>query len=258
MPEAATTVRAAYTRSLGGVSLERSFQLEPSQVAGFTQAYRSLIPESSAGDMAGSEFETWGASFERKLGRGTYFGLAAELLESEAEQQVGAFLRTPFNPQAISTPQTVHFRERTLTATLNQLVSDEWSFGVRYRFSEAKADTRYTEVPVAVPSFGGFAAESRLKATLQQLELFALYNHASGFFSRADGLWSVQKNYGEAPDEDFWQFNVYVGYRFAQRRAEARLALLNLTDQDYRLNPLNLTRQLPRERTLEARLTWYF
>jgi hypothetical protein len=37
-----------------------------------------------------------------------------------------------------------------------------------------------------------------------------------------------------------------------------RVGLLNITDQDYRLNPLNLYRELPRERTLAASLKFNF
>ena len=49
------------------------------------------------------------------------------------------------------------------------------------------------------------------------------------------------------------QFNVFAGYRFPRRSATITLGLLNLTDQNYRLNPLNLYNELPRERTLLAR-----
>jgi len=34
--------------------------------------------------------------------------------------------------------------------------------------------------------------------------------------------------------------------------------LLNITDQDYRLNPLNITPELPRTRTLVASLKFNF
>src|SRR5262249_42288841 len=53
-----THVRGSYTRSLGGVSFDQSFRLEPNQVAGFIQSYRSLIPESLFGSVAAPEFET--------------------------------------------------------------------------------------------------------------------------------------------------------------------------------------------------------
>src|SRR6185436_4146190 len=53
-----STVRAAYVRSLTGVSLDQSVRIEPSQVAGFNQAWRGLIPESVAGAQAGARIET--------------------------------------------------------------------------------------------------------------------------------------------------------------------------------------------------------
>jgi len=39
-------LRAAYTKSLGGLFFDNSVRLEPTQVGGFNQAFRSLIPES--------------------------------------------------------------------------------------------------------------------------------------------------------------------------------------------------------------------
>src|SRR5206468_9594033 len=47
------SVRAAYTRSLGGLFYDQSIRLEPTQIAGFTQAFRSLIPESAVGIVPG-------------------------------------------------------------------------------------------------------------------------------------------------------------------------------------------------------------
>jgi outer membrane receptor for ferric coprogen and ferric-rhodotorulic acid len=70
-----------------------------------------------------------------------------------------------------------------------------------------------------------------------------------------------QSNRGYTPDrpgDDFWQFNVHLGYRWLQRRLETRISLLNLTDRNYRLNPLNLTAELPRERTLAMSLRFNF
>src|SRR5262249_2182605 len=40
-PAEATTIRGAYTRSLGGLFYDASVRLEPVQIAGFNQAYRS-------------------------------------------------------------------------------------------------------------------------------------------------------------------------------------------------------------------------
>ncbi len=76
-----------------------------------------------------------------------------------------------------------------------------------------------------------------------------------------DSVWLAQSNSGYQPDrpgDEVWQLNLYAGYRFLRRRGEIRLGLLNLGDQDYRLNPLNLHADLPRERTFTAQLTLAF
>lgn len=264
-----TTVRAAYTRSLAGVSFDQSFQLEPTQVGGFNQSYRSLIPESVAGAIAGAEFETWGVGVDQKFGSGTYLGAQAEWLRSEARRNIGilsftnAFPNDPnfpnydliFRPDR--TPQELEYQERTLLLTFNQLVGDHLSLGARYRLSDAEFETHLTEVS---PSLGP-RAHVDVRAILHQVNLFALAYHPSGFFGQFDSIWSRQSNQGYSPDlpgDDFWQFNVYAGYRFPRRQAEVRVGLLNLTDQDYQLNPLNLTPELPRDRTLLLSLRFHF
>ncbi len=69
------------------------------------------------------------------------------------------------------------------------------------------------------------------------------------------GVWSEQWNHGYSPGEPgdaFWQANFYLGYWFWNRRAEARIGMLNATGRDYQLNPLTLYNELPRERNLVA------
>jgi outer membrane receptor protein involved in Fe transport len=246
-----TVLRGAYTRSLGGVSFDQSFQLEPSQVAGLNQAYRSLIPEAVAGAIASPHFETWGVALDQKFNSRTYFGVQAELLHSEADRRVGAVEIAGFPP--VFTPSTtrehLNFYERNLTVTLNQLVARNWSVGARYRLSDADLNRQTPDIPVTVTP----GANSDTMATLHQVNLFALFNHASGMFGQVDSLWSQQSNRGAAsglPGDDFWQFNAFVGYRFLRRAAEVRVGLLNISDQDYRLYPLNLTADLPRHRTV--------
>jgi len=260
-PHRTTTVRGAYTRSLGGVSFDQSFRLEPTQVAGFNQAFRSVIPESAAGAVSAPKIETWSAALDQKFPTGTYFGLQAELLGSEADRALGAInllaFTVPISSIPTTTRQTLDYAERNFLLTLNQLVGDEWSLGARYRLSRAELETRLPEIPVSV----SVAGNRDITAILHQVNLFALFAHPSGFFGRFDSIWSQQSNRGYTPDipgDDFWQFNVMAGYRFPRRRAELRVALLNLTDRDYQLNPLNLTSELPRERTLMASLRFNF
>jgi Tfp pilus assembly protein PilF len=259
-----TTLRAAYTRSLGGVSLDQSFRLEPPQVAGFIQTPRSLIPESAGGTVSGERVDVAGFSLEQKLGAGTCLGLSGEWLESKASREIGTVqfaLGAPSFPDGFSeaaTSEELEFRERSLLFTVSQLLGDEWSVGLRYRLSQAELDEWF-------PASGQFTPpleqQQNLESVLHQVELSVCYNHASGFFVQSQSLWSSQSNQGYTPDrpgDDFWQFNLFAGYRFLQRRAEFRVGVLNLTDQDYQLNPLNLTAELPRERTFFTSLTLNF
>jgi hypothetical protein len=246
---------------LGGVSFDQSFRLEPSQVAGFNQAFRSVIPESIAGANAAATFESFSVSLEQKFRTGTYFGLSGELLESDVNSDIGAFnLVFPDGLSAIQTREKLRYREPSLLATVKQLVGDCWSFGAVYRLSRAELQDDFPNVPVDPD----FSKSQNLEATLHQVRLFTRYNHSSGWFGQFESVWFNQMNDGyddstpKVGDNSFWQHNVFAGYRFARRRAEIRVGVLNLTDEDYRLNPLNLTARLPRERTFYSSLQFNF
>ena len=73
-----THLRAAYTRSLGGVFDDTSVRLEPVQVAGFTQAFRSIAPESVIGLVPGTRFTTYGAGLDQQFKGNTYVSIDAE------------------------------------------------------------------------------------------------------------------------------------------------------------------------------------
>ena len=164
-----------------------------------------------------------------------------------------------FKNSASSTRQTLDFQEKSLLLTINQLIGTEWSLGLRYKVSEAELDGKFIDVPANVPGASGINQD--VSAVLHQLNLYAIYNHPSGFFGQVQAVWSAQSNHGYTPDlpgDDFWQFNALVGYRFWRRTAEIDLGLLNITDQNYRLNPLNLYSELPRERTLYVSFKFYF
>ena len=259
-PATNLTLRGAYTRSLAGASLEQSVQLEPSQIAGFNQLFRSVIPEAVAGANAGAQFETAGLSLEKKFGRSTYVGLSGELLCSRVQRTVGTFdLDLDVGDFALpsSTREHLDFQERNLLLTLDRLLGDQWTAGARYRLTAARLKDEFVEMPANLSFEQPFQPRQSVKSLLQQVELHANFNHPSGWFGSVQALWNHQSNegYTPAPDaEDFWQFNLFAGYRFPRRRAEILLGLLNLADQDYRLNPLTFHGDLPQERTFVARL----
>lgn len=263
-PRNDTVIRAGYFKNLGGVNLDQGVRIEPSQIAGFNQSYRSIAPESAGGGGDGAELDGWNASIENKFGSKTFVSISTELLSSQLTRSVGAVNFGALNAPPLygsQTSENIDYRERNLFVTLDQLVGDDWTFGLRYRLTKSEIERTFPEIPVSAVLHNGIERTSEFESVLHQLQLSALYNHPSGFFGRGWGIWSVQSNQGYTPDrpgDNFWQFNVEAGWRFFQRRMEARVALLNLTDQNYRLNPLNLTAELPREREVVASLRFNF
>lgn len=268
-----TTVRFAYTRSLSGASLDQSIQIEPAQVAGFIQDYRSIIPESIAGPTSGAQIETFDLSLEQKFDTGTYLGLSGEILNSTVDRTVGTYIYYPtilLHSVPASTRENLDYQEKTLQFTANQLVGRDWSFGAVYRVSEAVLNDNFVDLPdenqlpfFPFVGYNNFQPRLRTRGTLQSVDLTAIYNLPCGFFAKGEALWFDQSNggYGNIPSgntvaepgDDFWQFNLFAGYRFLHRKAEASLGLLNVAGQDYRLNPLNIYNELPRARTLAVR-----
>jgi hypothetical protein len=217
------------------------------------------------GSVAAPTYDTAGILIEDKFPTGTYAGLQATLLQSDVDRTVGTFdaFLGPFGGSIVppivpsSTPQKLRYEEQDLLFTFNQLVGDEWSFGARYQLSYSNLETIFSEIPTAVVA----GADHREKATLHQAQIFALYNHRSGFFARLEGYWARQSNVGYTPDipgDEIFQANAYVGYRFRRNFGDVTLGFLNMTDQDYKLNPLNYYNELPRERTLVARVRLNF
>ena len=256
-----TTLRGMYAQSLGGLFNENSFRLEPTQIGGLNQSWRSVIPESAAGLLPGAKIETWAVSLDHSFSSGTFLGLAGEWLNSEGERTVGAFTNSISIARPgrfSSTRQKLEFEERSLLFTANQLIGECWNLGARYRLSEASLESDYPNIPDAAIWQAQEPKHADDSALLQQLTLSLGFNHRSGFFARWQSHWSAQDNRGALAEQNFWQHDIHAGYRFLQRRAEVRVGVLNLADQDYRLNPLNLHAELPRQRTFVASAKFTF
>ena len=298
-PWRGATLRGAYTEGISGTSFDESVRLEPVQVAGFLQGYRSVISESLIGTVAGSQYKLAGASFEQKLPTRTYLGLEYNVLEQDLDRRIGAtdsfdvFGSTIGNLPSSLNEKDI-YRENILSASINQLVSDEWSFGASYRLTHAKFRQQLTGLGDSLArglkndftvtyngaTLNGIAAalDKTAETNLHRVNLYALFNHSSGFFLRADADWYRQENDsimlspilpvpGDVdeprprmrqrnlglPGDDFWQFNLLAGYRFHRNQCELSCGVLNLTGEDYRLNPLVPYAELPRDRTLVVR-----
>ena len=254
-PARNVTLRGAYSRALGGVSIDETYRLEPTQLAGFNQSLQTVISESLVGSISAPTIEIAGVALDAKLKSRTYFGIQAELLQSDVDREIGVYdfivdVSNPLRPaNRATTLQRLDYEERSIVTTLNRLISDEWSCGARYRFIRSELRT----IHPALPTSTVFDSDRTERADLHRAELFALFNHPSGFFARADTAWYHQSN-SRHPSEDFFQSNALFGYRFWDRRAELSFGMLNINDADYRLNPLTPYSELPRERTVVVRV----
>lgn len=261
-----TTLRGAYTHSLSGLANGSSIRIEPTEVAGFNQAYRSLAPESVAGDTSGSKFDTFDLSLEQRLDTGTYLALSGQLLYSKLDNLAGGFVfygdqtytnDQPTYPDGFN--QSVNFHEQSFIMSVDQLLGNQWSAGAFYRWSRAKYEQHYDGMNPN--NFGiieaPFQTSQDVTSVLNTLNLHANWNHPCGLFSIVSADWIHQDNFGFTPSEpgdEFWQVNAFAGYRMWHRRVEVTVGLLNLFDQDYQLEPLNLYQETARSRTLFARL----
>lgn len=250
-----TYLRAAYTRSLGSGDFGQSYQLEPAQLAGFLQSFRTLAPDSVIAPAGVSRFETAGVALETKLFDTLYAGVGAEILNSKAARLIGAYQD---DGTAVTSwlNQDIDFTERAAFITLNALVGSGWSFGARYRISRAVLDTALPDVPPGLAAGSGAILHPR--GTLHELNLSALYNHDSGLFAGGRASFVQQFNGGDQSilaDDHFWQVDLLAGYRSPRRHWEISLNLLNLTGQNYHLAPINLHTDTSRRRELAVQVT---
>lgn len=264
-------VRGAYTQGLGGVTFDESVRLEPVQIAGFNQSYRTVISESLAGSVETPRFENWGLSIEGRLPSKTWWGITGNVIEQDVDRTVGSFVGYdsgvfPISPAyfATTTPQQLSYREESLMATLNQLVSREWALGASYRVTQSELTTTFTDIPQA--AFAG--AQVRDRAVLHEVGLSVNWNSPRGFFARVEGNFYAQQ-LGDDPrglgagaprrdGDSFWQCNAFLGYRFNRNMNELSIGILNLTDQDYQLSPLSPYFDIARERMVVIRFRMGF
>lgn len=260
------TARGFYSRSLGGATIDQSYQIEPTEVAGFNQSFRSVIPETLAGGNSGAEFETYALSLERRLRTGTFLILGGDVIGSQVERTIGTFDRTgPIGIYWSGLEQELDYSERSAHLTVHQLLGNGFALGARYRVSRAELESFYPQVSEATLVLNNRRAPAELdesvRSLMHEVRLSAIYNHGRGFFGEVAGTALFQSNRGYSPDlpgDSFWQMDVVAGWRSQGRNIELSVGLLNVTDEDYRISPLNIAPELPRERTLVARLRTSF
>ena len=252
------TMRLGYARSLGGATFDESVRLEPTQVAGFTQSFRTLINESEVGGLSAPLFDTAGASVLWKLPCRTYLGAEGFFRSAEAVRGVGVLgidAGTFAFDRVLQVEEALDYEEWGGSLHATHLIGDEWSVGGRYTYTRAELERSFPSFTAA--GIAGFASDQA--SELHDAEAYLIYNHPSGWYGRLSARLLSQDNNGYAPARpgDAWtQLDCAVGKRFLKNRGALELGVLNLTDRDYRFNPLITLPEQPRERTfyMEFRL----
>ena len=262
-PSKWVTVRGAYAQGLGGVTYDESVRLEPVQIAGFNQAFRTAISESLAGSVEAPRFETVDLSVEGRLPSRTWWGISFSIIEEDVDRTVGAFtgydsVVFPNSPAFFpdSTGQRLDYREESLGLNVNQLLGDQFAVGAGYRYTHSELRTAFTDIPSTVLA----AADVKDEAALHEFSLFANWNSPRGFFARVEANYFRQEldddpNAHPVPrsGDSFWQCNAFAGYRWKHNLCEVSAGVLNIGGGDYHLSPLNPYPYLEHDETVVLR-----
>jgi tetratricopeptide (TPR) repeat protein len=253
--------RMAFSRALGGVSYDESVRLEPTQIAGFDQSFRSVISESLIGSVEAADYQIAGAAMDWKPRSDTWVTLQADTLRELVGQDAGYFLvnfgNSPSSTTPLTDPARVNYHETDATLTVNHIVATDLFLQAQYKF--AYSDLKMDSSGVLAPA--GYSTEQDQWGMLHQGRLSALWQSPTGFFARAELLCNGQALGGNSsmpPGDTFAQVNLYGGYRLRNRRGDVTLGVLNLSDGGYHLSPINYYLDLPYQRLLYARIRLNF
>ncbi|MEO5914554.1 MAG: FecR domain-containing protein [Luteolibacter sp.] len=268
-PTRSVTFRGLAAGGMGGLSFDESVRLEPSQLSGFNQAYRTVLSESVAGSVEAPLYQIYGLSAEGVLPERTWWGASVNFIDQEVSRTRGIFTGyvmpgAPLSPTffADSTREDLDYQEGSFALTLNRLLGDEFAVGAGYRVTMSELQTRLPELPVA---------RATDEATLQEFGLHGDWNSPTGWFAHVEANAYIQRfgedntydglratvntdnrhgnDLPERNGDDFIQFNAWAGYRFYRNLCEVSAGVLNIGGTDYQLSPLNPYADIARERT---------
>ncbi|NIB42541.1 TonB-dependent receptor [Pseudomaricurvus alkylphenolicus] len=255
-------LRAAYSASLGGLAADQNLRLEPTQLAGFLQAYRSVI--SLAPTLPGSEFDSVGLGLQYSPSAEFFLDLQYQQIRQRGKALQGAFVNQLASAQisAITLPKQLDYREHSFSLEANQLLGDRWSVAARYRFVRSTLEEKIQGLSVAAtnPDLGSLAA-TRTEADLHSVKLSLAYHHPAGFFFAANSARYRPGDSGFYTREqasDFTSSDVKVGYRSPAQRWQVELRVDNLENADPLINALIPRENIKSRRTarVAVKLNW--
>ncbi len=268
-PQSIGTLRLGWARARSGVGLEQNFRLEPAQIAGVVQAYRSILPESRVAANAGTPQAIAGVGWERRWGTNTYSAVAVDLLASDGNRHRGAYDWLDSGAVVPSSlRERLEYKELSFRAGLDRLIGDHLSVGAHYQWTRANLRRRFPGLPAFLNSDDGLDGEltelptrRHERGDLHRLNLRARAYLPGGWLLVTEGDWWGQHvlESGDArTDTSFWQWHLTGGWRSPRRRFEANAGVLNLLEANGNVHPINLHATPPLERTFVARLLFRF
>ncbi len=248
-------IRGAYAHSLTGISYDESIRLEPSQLAGISQTYRSLMPVSEVGPVEGHRFSSYGVAIDVTISKRAYAGLHWLGANSSATRDTGYLELIPIDQNSryssFQAEETLDYREHTVGGWVGALLGDD-------AFATLTYDYELAELDRGVPRLGPRSFSHR-ESSLHRLGLHLGANFASGLFWRIDSQFFWQESLGaiasrQSASDNSNQTDLTLGWRFPNQRGEFACGVLNFFGKDYRLDPLNSEPERARERVAFARL----
>ncbi len=259
-------LRGAYARSMSGYRIEDLLRLEPSNIGGLTTAYTSIAPSQITSGWAGGTIDTLTFALNGQLAEDTYLSLDWSYGRFNAERIVGRFTETILgtyanDPGELSIgemQQSLDYDEMSFTARIDHLLSRRASVGASFSWQYAEIDEQL-ESDLGVSRTSPYLDDSR--ASLYTGALYARYQNTNGWFAGADLQYWVQQSHSlvpEIPDSYVPNINLSIGYRLQQQRGEITFSILNLSDEEYELNPVNNYSEPPHERSFVVQTRFSF
>jgi Tfp pilus assembly protein PilF len=253
-PSTRAAVRGSYTRSVMGTVFDQSLTIEPTSVAGINQLYRTIIPDALTGPVAGADASALGTVVEYR----TFIG---DMLWTDPTRWIGAFRFDDGSRSTRYTREQLDYRERSLTASAQQLTGDWLTLRLSYRIAEARLDAHYPDITADWTDATGnemiLPRSYRQRSIFHELRLALGVRQSGGWFVNAEARLVSQDNSASIANvagDTFWQVDVEGGFRSRRRQFQATVGLLNLFDEDYRLHPLSLHSDYLRQRSLALKL----
>ncbi len=119
--------------------------------------------------------------------------------------------------------ENLRYQDKSVSITVDQLVSDEFAFGASYKLDVADLNDQFPTVPVATSGNLSLSANRGVKGILHQSQPARHLQSSVRSFrpGRAGLVRPINQGYAvDLPGDDFAQVNAFIGYRWPRRRAE--------------------------------------